>query len=337
MCAIPDHEQRLAALEAAAPDIASAFGMEVIGVWRLPSLTRAVFALETGEGRHVLRLHPGDARSDELQSLLRWLEALSGACLPVPRPRATLRGEWLAEVALEGLPGPQRCSLLSWLPGKALTPEELTSEHAWAMGNLLARLHDFALRWQAPPGFVRPSLDADGLFGEDSPYASPGSEEYFSPELREAMHLVELRTRAQCHRLRGQPGAWGLVHGDLIAKNCLFGDDGASALDFDNCAWGCFLYDLAPATLQFTGLPGGEALARALWSGYTARRSLSPARRYDLETLVAARLVASCRWLVANRHAPVVRDRLETLLAQRSLTLRDYLGSGFVRRRSEML
>ncbi len=285
----------------------------------------------------MLRVHPGDARSDELESLSCWLEALAAAGFPVPRPRATLRGEWLAEVALEGLPGPQRCSLLSWLPGKALTPEELTAEHAWAMGDLLARLHDFALRWQAPPGFVRPRLDADGLFGEDSPYASPGGEAFFSPELREAMHLVERRSRVLFDRLRDLPGAWGLVHGDLIAKNCLFGDDGACALDFDNCAWGCFLYDLAPATLQFSGLTGGEALARALWTGYTARRSLSPAGRADLETLVAARLVASCRWLVANRHAPALRQQMTALLAQRSLTLREFLATGRVQRRSVML
>ncbi len=188
------------------------------------------------------------------------------------------------------------------------------------------------------PGLCDRVWDADGLFGEDSPYASPGSEEYFSPELREAMHLVELRTRAQCHRLRGQPGAWGLVHGDLIAKNCLFGDDGASALDFDNCAWGCFLYDLAPATLQFTRLARGRGPgAGALVGLYGAQVAVTGKAVRPGDTCCRPGLVASCRWLVANRHAPVVRDRLETLLAQRSLTLRDYLGNGYVRRRSEML
>lgn len=337
MCAVLDHESSLAALEAAAPEIAAAFGIVPCAVRRLPSLTRAVFALETGEGRYVLRVHPGDARVDELDSLLTWLEALAAAGFPVPRPRSTLQGEWLVALALDGLPGVQRCSLLTWLDGTALTPEEMTSDHARAMGDLLARLHDFATRWPEPAGFARPRLDAGGLFGERSPYASDASEAFFSPELREAMHAVELRTRALLHQIRDVPDAWGLIHGDLIAKNCLFGDDGARALDFDNCAQGCFLYDLAPATLQFSALPAGEALAQALWRGYTACRSLSPARPADLETLVAARLVASCRWLVANRQAPALRDRMADLLAQRTLTLRDYLATGRVRRRSEML
>lgn len=337
VCAILDHESRLAALEAAAPEIAAAFGVAPCAVRRLPSLTRPVFALETGDGRFVLRVHPGDARPAELESLLCWLEALAAAGFPVPRPRRTLQGAWLAELALEGLPGAQRCSLLTWLDGAALAPEDMTPDHARAMGDLLARLHDFAARWPAPAGFVRPRLDAEGLFGDRSPYASDGGEAFFSPALREAMHAVELRTRALLHQWRELPDAWGLIHGDLIAKNCLFGEDGARALDFDNYAQGCFLYDLAPATLQFSALPAAEALAQALWTGYTARRSLSPARPADLQTLVAARLVASCRWLAANRQAPALRGRMEGLLEQRTVTLRDYLTTGRVRRRSEML
>ena len=337
VCAVLNHEARLAALEAAAPEIAAAFGIAPRALRRLPSLTRPVFALETREGRFVLRVHTDDARPDELDSLLCWLEALSDAGFPVPRPRRTLQGEWLAALTLDGLPGAQRCSLLTWLDGTALAPEDMTPDHAQAMGDLLARLHDFAGRWPEPAGFVRPRLDAEGLFGERSPYASEGSEGFFSPELREAMHEVELRARALLHQWRDLPDAWGLIHGDLIAKNCLFSEDGARALDFDNCAQGCFLYDLAPATLQFSALPAAEALAQALWTGYTTRRSLSPARPADLQTLVAARLVASCRWLAANRRAPALQGRIGDLLEQRALTLRDYLATGRVRRRSEML
>ena len=337
VCALPVHDLRHPALEAAAPEIAAAFGLALCGIRRLPSLTRAVFALESGEGRFVLRVHPDDASVDELESLLTWLEALAAAGFPVPRPRRTLRGEWLAAQTLDGLPGTRRCSLLTWMDGTALTPEEMTPDHARAMGDLLAGLHDYAARWSAPDGFVRPGLDAEGLFGERSPYASAGSEAFFSPELREAMHGVELRTRALLHRSRDLPDAWGLIHGDLIAKNCLFGDDGARALDFDNCGHGCFLYDLAPATLQFSALPLAGALTQALLTGYRARRSLSPAGPADLETLVAARLVAACRWLVANRQAPALRGRVEDLLEQRTTTLRDYLATGRVRRRSEML
>ncbi len=332
-----EHDRRLALLEAAAFRAGGLFGIEVQRVSRLPSLTRAVFALDCAAGRYVLRMHAADERSDQLESLLRWLQALTTAGLCVPRPLTMEDGRPLAEVAVAGLPGRQRCSLLTWLPGESLKPEQLTPGHARSMGGLLARMHDCAANWQPPAGFVRPRLDAGGLFGQGSPYASDSAAEFFSAELRQTMAAVAERTRALMQCLDAEAGAFGLVHADLIAKNCLFVEHGVCALDFDHCAWGYYLYDLAPAMLQFSALPAREALAEALWTGYTARRPMASQWRDGLETFVAARLVASCRWLAANREVPQVRAQMEQLLAQRTATLRDYLATGRLRRRSTML
>ena len=331
-----DHDARLARLEAAAPEMGAAFGIAARRVRRLPSVTRAVFALEGEEGRFVLRVHGDDESREHIESLLRWLRALAEGGLPVPRPLCAGLGDMLPEQVVAGLPGRQRCSLLTWLEGATLTPQELTPDHLRAMGELLAHLHDFAACWRTPPGFARPRLDADGLFGERSAGAE-ADEACFSAELREAMRHVERQTRALMRRLDATPAAQGLIHGDLIAKNCLFRDDGVCALDFDGCGHGYFLYDLAPAMLQVSALTRRRALADALWTGYTTRRPLPEARRAELEVFVAARLAASCRWLAAHRHVPAVCARMADLLAQRTLTLRDYLATGRVRRRSAML
>ncbi len=337
MSASLNHEARLALLQAAAPTLGAAFGLDVLRVHRLPSLSRAVFALEDAAGRYVLRVHHDHERGEQLNSLLTWLQALAGTGLCVPRPLPGVAGAWLAQVQVDGLPGQQRCSLLTWLPGAALAPESLTPAQARAMGDLLARLHNFATRWSPPPGFARPRLDADGLFGAHSPYASATGDALFTPELRELMAAVAQGTRELMQRLDAQPDVRGLIHADFIVKNCLFSDAGVSALDFDDCAWGYFLYDLAPAILQFSALPGQAALAEALWTGYTLRRPVAQTQCSELETLVAARLAASCRWLAANQHAPQVRAQTPELLAQRTITLRDYLATGRVRRRSAML
>lgn len=331
------HDGRLALLENAAPRAGGRFGLEVQRVTRLPSLTRAVFALDSAAGRYVLRMHAADERSDQLESLLRWLQALATTGLCVPRPLTLADGRLLAEIEVAGLPGVQRCSLLTWLPGESLKPEQLTPGHARAMGELLARLHDCAAGWQPPAGFARPRLNAEGLFGRCSPCAPDSAAGLFSAELRRIMAAVEERTRALMQRLDAEADAFGLIHADLIAKNCLFVAHGVCALDFDHCAWGYYLYDLAPAMLQFSALPAREALAEALWRGYTARRPMPSQRRDDLETLVAARLVASCRWLAANRRVPTVRAQMGQLLTQRTATLRDYLATGRLRRRSTML
>ena len=92
MSASISHEMRLALLEAAAPQLGAAYGIEVLRVRRLPSISRAVFALEDAGGRYVLRVHQGQERGDQLESLLVWLQALAVAGrLCVPRPLATMR------------------------------------------------------------------------------------------------------------------------------------------------------------------------------------------------------------------------------------------------------
>lgn len=337
MSASLNHDARLTRLQAAAPQLAAAFGLDLQGVRRLPSLSRAVFALEDAAGRYVLRVHHEREQGAQLDSLLTWLQALADARLRVPRPLPAATGAWLAQVPVDGLPGQQPCSLLTWLPGASLPPESLTPAQARAMGDLLARLHNLAAQWSPPPNFARPRLDADGLFGAHSPYACATGDALFTPELRELLAAVAQRTRAVMQRLDAQPESCGLIHADFIVKNCLFSDAGVAALDFDDCAWGYFLYDLAPALLQFSALPAQAALTEALWTGYCARRPVVQTQRRKLETLVAARLAASCRWLAANQHAPTVRAQTAELLAQRTLTLRDFLATGRVRRRSLML
>ncbi len=331
-----EHEARLAALERSAPSLARAFGLDLHGVRRLPSISRAVFALDTAAGRFVLRLHPGAACPGHLESTLLWLEALVGAGFRVPRPLRTGEGALLVETRVDGPAGMQRASLLTWLPGESLAPEQLEPRHARAMGDMLARLHDCAMRWSPPPGFTRPLLDAGGLFGARSPYAAD-ADAHFSGELQEVMAEVARRTRALMQRLDATSDARGLIHADFIVKNCLFAATGIAALDFDDCAQGYWLYDLAPATLQFSARPAAAELAVALWAGYTARRPLPASQRADLETFVAARLAASCRWLLANRHVARVRAQTPALLAQRTAELRAYLDTGRVRRRSAML
>lgn len=336
MSASPTHEARLTLLEAAVPRLAADFGLSVRRLRRLPSASRAVFALEDATGRYVLRVHHPGERHDHLESLLVWLQALAlQTRIRVPRPLPTTQGAWLSTAHVAGLPGAQRCSLLTWLPGAS--PAPLAPPHARAMGDLLARLHSFAAQWRSPPGFTRPRLDAEGLFGARSPYASAAGDALFPAGLPALMAAVAGRTRALLQRLDAQPAARGLIHADFIAKNCLFDAAGPAALDFDHCAWGYYLYDLAPALLQFSASPDQAPLAEALWTGYTARRPLPPTQRADLETLVAARLVASCRWLAANQHVARLRARTPELLAQRAATLREYLATGRVRRRSPLL
>ena len=73
---------------------------------------------------------------------------------------------------------------------------------------------------------------------------------------------------------RGAAGRAGLIHGDLHQENYLFERGTARAIDFDDCGWGFFLYDVAVTLSEIEGRPRYAELRDALLDEYAGRRSL---------------------------------------------------------------
>ncbi|MBZ0289368.1 MAG: phosphotransferase, partial [Anaerolineae bacterium] len=319
--------------------VISVYGIAAASIKPLNTVNNAVFAVETSDAWFVLRLHRhGLRRLDALESELHWLEAINRETrLCVPRPVPSREGTWLSSVAVEGLDKPLRCSLLSWLEGIFYKTSAMTPEQVAGMGAFLAQLHQFSELYQPPADFYRPRLDWEGLFGVDSPYNPGAGDALFSSEQRQVLDAVAERARVVMQTLGESPREFGLIHGDFIAKNVLFNGDRVCAIDFDDCGFGYFLYDLAPPLLQMTYERHYPALKAALWAGYVAVRPLPDSYRDLLEVFIAARHVASCRWIAGNLHNPNVRARAPQIIAERVEELRRFLATGRVERKSEML
>jgi Ser/Thr protein kinase RdoA (MazF antagonist) len=333
------HEAQLARFSDAAEHILPIFGLIDCEVTPINSTNNAVFAVDGPPGQYVLRIHRrGHRPQSQIESEMRWLadiRAQTDLCVPEPMP--TLDGTRSAAVQVNGIPEPLVCVLLSWVEGQPCKPEDTTHAQAQQLGAFLARLHHFAASYQPPPGFDRPRLDWEGLFGSGSPYDPGDGARIFTPQLVRVMDAVAGRVRAVMLALDADPTNTGLIHADFIAKNYLFNGDQVCAIDFEYCAFGYFLYDLAPPLLNFSPLPHYAELKAALWNGYTALRPLPDYQRDYLETFVAGRHVASCRWIASNLDNPHVRDRAPRILEHRRQELESFLQTGRLERKSEIL
>jgi Ser/Thr protein kinase RdoA (MazF antagonist) len=333
------YEAQLDRFADAAEHILPVFGLIDYDITPLQYLHNAVFAVDGPGGQYVLRVQrysqqPWAYRESEM----RWLAdigAYTDLCVPAPVP--TRDGALIAPIRVEGLDEPLSCALLTWVEGTRCPPEQTTPEQAHQLGAFLARLHLFAQTYQPPAGFARPRLDWEGLFGADSPYNPGSGAAVFTPEQARVMAAVSERVRAVMQRQDAEPPSFGLIHADFIAKNYLFNGDTVCALDFEHCAFGYYLYDLAPPLLNFSPLSQYADLKAALWAGYTALRPLSVSCRDDLETFVAGRHVASCRWIASNLDNPHIRERAPRILEHRRLELEQFLQTGRLERRSELL
>ena len=256
-----------------------------------------------------------------------------------PCPIATTDGALLVELAHDDLPPPHSAfaCLFDFLPGESKPASDLTGDDVHKVGQYLARLHRDA-QFEPPADFVRPRLDADGMYGSNSPYAS-AHEDWLSNEQLAVCASVEDAARDCMARLADAPDSFGLIHADLLAKNILFQDGEVAALDFEFCAHGFFLYDLAPLLWQLKGERADdyEELESAMWAGYAALRPSVEPLRDMLATLISARQLASCCWLSQNRHNPHVRDIAPELIASRVKELRAFLDTGELQRNNPTL
>jgi Ser/Thr protein kinase RdoA (MazF antagonist) len=249
------------------------------------------------DGARILRVYgPEWPSGAALESELVWLAALRrDAGLAVPEPERALDGAWIASVPVAG-GEPRRCLLLREVEGRfydrGLTPGRLRR-----VGALMARLHAHADGFAPPPGFTRPRWDAGPVF---APWLDP---ERAPPDVDTATRAIfragSERLAARVAGLAPQSGAYGLIHADLQQTNYLFHHGEARAIDFDDCCWGYYLYDMAITLFELVDRPAGAALRDAFLDGYARLRPLPPDAEAGIRLFTAARLVKRVNYLLA--------------------------------------
>lgn len=217
---------------------------------------------------YALRLHQPDYQSTEaIASELAWLVALrKDADLPVAEPVRALNGEFIVETSTPGVPKLRRCSLLRWIQGRNLSPERIQPGNLRAAGRLMAKLHQHAAQWSLPPGFTRPRYDWEGLYGNNSFSNVPAQvvEDLIPGDTFHLYHAVVCQLHQVMTDLGTGSDAFGLIHADLcIGENLLYWRDHPRVVDFDDCAFGYWMFDIGVSL-------AGLASERKEWYGTNA-------------------------------------------------------------------
>jgi Ser/Thr protein kinase RdoA (MazF antagonist) len=333
------YNEQLACLTEAAEDALRAYGYPDSSLHSAAYVNNAVFEIQTPDGGHfALRLHrPGHKRLEWIKSELIWLGAISrDTSLGVPQPIPSREGEPVVYASVRGLSEPILCTLFVWLDGQFEGADTVSLQKVREVGEYLSKLHTYAMSFDPPAGFARPRLDENGLSGVESAYNPGAGATLFTDEHRRTFQQVEDRVRGVMRELGVSKESFGLIHADLLMKNILFRDDEVCAIDFDDCCWGYFLYDLAPLMLQFKDQPRYPELRDALWEGYTAQRPLPDSYRAYVETFVAARDLFSCWWVAGNLHNPRIRERAPELISYRVAELRRFLETGSISQQGDI-
>jgi len=251
-----------------------------------------------------LRFYPTEFGGVEgVRHEMQWLKSIAqDTNLLTPEPLVAKDGS-LVQSMPETLYDVDCFVLLSWVSGRFLY-KSLTAKHLKQVGVFAGKLHNHSQRYTQDVEFPKDSL---AYLPELNDWREGKCQrpEWFSDEERVVLAHAASRLLEESNDQEKRPGEYGLIHGDLHVENFLFYRGSAGAIDFADCGWGHYIYDMA-STLVYLKYPiagyppgssGYDALYTAFIHGYQSVRALSPNWDCYLERYILMRLFVMLDWM----------------------------------------
>lgn len=338
----------LHALEALLPEVLAAYDVGARPEVTLLNLSEnATYRVEDPDSgrRFALRLNrPGYHTPAEIEGELAWVAALRAEGVvrtpPVVPNRA---GDAVTTVSPAGV-GDRQAVLFDWVDGRAPEPDDSAGLIAafGTLGDIAGRMQLHARSWTRPAGFARFDWDLAMTIG---PYARwgdwrsglawalAGGGDALPPRHGAPRPEAELMARAaalvesQVVAFGTGPDRYGLVHADMRLANLLVDGAGAiTVIDFDDCGFSWYLYDLAAALSFIEHHPVVPDLVAGWLAAYRRHVPLTAEELAMVAPFLLQRRLQLTAWLGTHPHADAVDD--VTAYARGSLGLAEAFLSG---------
>jgi Ser/Thr protein kinase RdoA (MazF antagonist) len=313
-----------------------AYALPVTSVSPLKQVYNKNFHITAQNGeQYMLRIcHPRRTSVEPVRSELLWLAALNQETdLSVPEPVPNKNRQLVSLVSDPDVPGIHLCVLFHWTNGRFLY-RTLTPSHLFQVGELTAHLHKHAAHWDRPAGFTRRRVDnlfclrqeRDDHFDEMiAVRAIQLIEAVSAPQDGKLVNTVIHNVWTVLNELGERPENFGLIHADVHQSNYLFNKGRVGLIDFDDCGFGHWLYDLAVTLYCLQAHPNFTNLREAFLAGYRQSHPLSMEHEGCLETFIALRTLQDLLWDIEERDQPAFRDRWHAQMMNGLQSLRGFV------------
>lgn len=246
-----------------------------------------------------------------------WLSALAADTdLLVPYPIPAIDGTFIQDIDLGSDPRSNIAVLQAWLPGEELA-ENVTCERMKEVGRVLACLHNHsasAMDWDSISS-RRQGFEVWVDDWTDANDVAADAESVLETAARVVSSMMQSISR--------ESDPCGFIHCDPHPWNILVDGDQLAIIDFSDCGWAPYAYDIASALVYYRFPwswdedPGFDyqALEAALLVGYASERPIPENLEQALPICFAARLMVLVQWIL-----DVLEDVDATSFTRKSVT-----------------
>jgi Ser/Thr protein kinase RdoA (MazF antagonist) len=260
----------------------------------------ATYLVKTNSEKLILRVSRLDYHTkSEIENELRWLELIDRESdIIVSLPMAGLNGEYVQTVKQ----GNDQffCTLFTFLEGSA--PDENKEsdliENFESLGAITALLHENSMNIRGLYATLkRLTWDFETILGEKPKFGRWQDGLGITPERAELYQKVSDKIKSRLLAFGKGPDRYGLIHSDLRLANLLVENNQMKVIDFDDCGYGWYLFDLATSLSFIEDNPYVPKLIEAWLKGYRKVRPLSKEEEQEIPTFVMMRRLQLVAWI----------------------------------------
>lgn len=234
----------------------------------------------------ALRIYrPGGRSAVEVESELTWISAVRRETR-VPTPDVVPTADGAHYVCLEHEP-PVFAAAFEVAPGHEADDSDLERLMP-RIAEATAHLHRHGRAWTVPRSFERPRWDVETTLGS-TPHWAPWQASV--PDTAEREQLGRLADTV-CSRLRAfgsEPDRFGLIHADLRVANLIVDGDAVAVIDFEDCGFSWYLYDLGATLTFYEDAPNVDELVASWVDSYRAITPLPADDEREIPTFLMLR------------------------------------------------
>ena len=283
--------------------ILDAYGLAGSRLEPLESAANVVFRVESPRGaRFALRIQEApqpDAIRAHVPFVFGWLEQiLATRQLRVPRPVRLASGDLCGEIQTASGVGVH--VLFEWIDGEHASSSR-DPEVARGMGSAIAELHESSRAFAPPREQCAIRWDQESLLGPGSWMARGQAEDDLGAQAWRLVSRAGRKMALVLDSLGRESHRYGLIHSDTHPANMLLSNGEIAVLDFCDCGFGHYGFDLGAMLHELMDEPETcPERSAAVLAGYEAVCPLPVAQRDQLQAFMALRALASLQWIARS-------------------------------------